>query len=86
MSNPPVQAQWNLSSTVGSAVTIPMGLLGALNSDSVQPLAYLACEKFGATLAISPNTILKIESAVVPPTTPTAIAFLWRWTGQRTFV
>ena len=34
-----------------------MGLLGALNSDSVQPLVYLACESFGATLAISTNRV-----------------------------
>ena len=41
-----------------------IGFLAALTNDNVQPIACLACGKFGPTLAINPGTALKIESSL----------------------
>lgn len=53
--------QWNLDVTVGSSVKIAAGVLHAATSDNVQPLAIMACEAFGANLAMSTETCLKME-------------------------
>ena len=57
-------------------VKITVDALAACASDNVQPIVYLACEKLGATLAISGDTERKIQTLVVPPTTSTSVAFL----------
>ena len=67
-----VQAQWSLDNTSSSAVSISRGILRAATSDNVQPLAILACERFGSTIAMSPEACLKIEKSVLP-TPPTAV-------------
>ena len=57
----PVSAQWALDVTVGSTLSVTMGLIKAASSDNIQALALLACEAFGSTLAICPETCIKVE-------------------------
>ncbi|RWA07339.1 hypothetical protein EKO27_g7756 [Xylaria grammica] len=71
-----VQAQWSLHETSDSVYGIARGVLQAATSDNVQPLAILACEQFGNTLAISRETRLKIERIVLPTPEPATIQFL----------
>ncbi len=52
------------------------GLLQAATSDNVQPLAILACERFGATLAICDTTRRKIEELVLTGTNQSVVTFL----------
>ncbi|KAL3608805.1 hypothetical protein FPOAC2_03815 [Fusarium poae] len=69
-------AQWSLDSTVGSALSISRGFMHAATGDNIQPLALLACEKFGATIAMCRTTCAKIETVVLPANPPAPIAFL----------
>ncbi|KAI0543606.1 hypothetical protein F4679DRAFT_94532 [Xylaria curta] len=71
-----VQAQWSLNETSDSVIGIARGVLQAATSDNVQPLAIIACEQFGNTLAISRETRLRIERNVLPTPEPVAIRFL----------
>ncbi|KAI0858203.1 hypothetical protein F4860DRAFT_322547 [Xylaria cubensis] len=71
-----VQAQWSLNETADSVIGIARGVLQAATSDNVQPLAIIACEQFGNTLAISRETRLRIERNVLPTPEPVAIRFL----------
>lgn len=48
----------------------------AATSDNVQVLAIIACERFGNTLAICPETCHKIETVVLPTPQPAPVAFL----------
>jgi hypothetical protein len=70
-----VALQWNLDMTSSSALQVMQGLLRAATSDNVQPLALLACERFGATIAMSPDTCRKIETLLLP-SRPAVIQFL----------
>lgn len=54
-----VSLQWSLDQTSQNIVGITTGLLRAASSDNVQILALLACERFGATLAMSPESCHK---------------------------
>jgi len=47
-----VQAQWNLDQTMGLALSVARGIFQAATNDNVQPLAILACENFGNTIAM----------------------------------
>jgi len=71
-----IQAQWNLDSTSDSAISIARGILRAATSDNVQPLAILACERFGCTIAMSQETCRKIQTSVTPTPEPGVIHFL----------
>ncbi|KAJ8128109.1 hypothetical protein O1611_g5527 [Lasiodiplodia mahajangana] len=71
-----VQAQWSLNQTSDSIYSIARGVLQAATSDNVQPLAIMACEQFGNTLAISHETRLRIERTVLPTAEPDTIRFL----------
>jgi len=53
--------QWSLDSTSLSALSFGRGILQAITSDNIQPIALLACEKFGTTPPVSVETSLKIE-------------------------
>ena len=53
---------WALAQTVDGALKLSREAALAASDDNVQPLALLACEKFGATLAISSFTQRKIEA------------------------
>lgn len=71
-----VQLQWSLDVTVGNAVKVARGILEAATSDNVQPLAILACERFGTTLAMSENACALVEKRVIPTPSPKRIQFL----------
>ena len=58
---PPLALQWSLDPTVDSALSIASGIIKAATSDNIQPLALMACEAFGANLAMSQQTCLKME-------------------------
>jgi hypothetical protein len=53
--------QWSLDNTSLNALSIGRGIVQAMTSDSIQPIALLACEKFGTTLPVCIETSLKIE-------------------------
>lgn len=76
-----VQAQWSLDSTSSSTLTIARGLLTAATSDNVQPLALLACERFGSTLAMCDDTINKVEKIIVPSPPAAYVQFLKAYVG-----
>ena len=71
-----VALQWTLDHTVDQCVKVGRDVLLAANKDDVQPLALIACERFGATLAICPETRSKIEFLVRSQTESTIIGFL----------
>ena len=48
----------------------------AATSDNVQPLAILACEKFGATIAMCSETSKKIEDLIIKVSGPTYVRFI----------
>ncbi|KAI0532336.1 hypothetical protein GGR58DRAFT_490641 [Xylaria digitata] len=71
-----ISGQWSLNETSDSVYSITRGVLEAATSDNVQPLAIMACEQFGNTLAISRETLLKIERTVLPTPEPVTIRFI----------
>lgn len=71
-----LQAQWGLEKTADSAISISRGILQAATSDNVQPLAILACERFGNTLAMCPETCRKVEKTVLPTPPHAVLKFL----------
>ncbi|KAI0555446.1 hypothetical protein F4679DRAFT_578831 [Xylaria curta] len=71
-----IQGQWSLNESSSSIYGIARSLIQATTSDNVQPLAVLACEQFGNTLAISQETRLKIERTVLPTPEPVSLQFL----------
>jgi len=56
-----IVAQWGLDRTASGAFTVSKGLLEAATTDNVQAPALLACEAFGTTLAMSPESCAKAE-------------------------
>ena len=48
----------------------------AATSDNVQPLALMACEKFGATLAMCPETNKKMEDLIIRVSGPKYVRFM----------
>lgn len=79
-----VQAQWSIDQTSQSVVGVTRGLLKAATTDNVQVLAILACESFGATLAICPETCRRIERYVVPTPEPAVLHFIKVTVGYAT--
>jgi hypothetical protein len=71
-----VQAQWSLDSTTHSALSVARGVVVAATNDNVQILAIVACERFGNTLAICPDTCHKVEAVILPTPQPAPLAFL----------
>ena len=66
-----VQVQWNLDYSAGSALSVALDVFRAASRNNVQPLAILACEKFGNTVAMCPDTCRKVEQAMkTPESTP----------------
>ena len=59
------QIQWDLVRTGDSLLSIAAGIIRASTSDNVQTLAIIACEQFGATLAMCPATCEKIEFEII---------------------
>ena len=48
----------------------------AATSDNVQPLALISCEKFGATLAMCPETNKKMEDLIIKVSGPKHVKFM----------
>lgn len=59
--------QWALDRTADGALNVAWGLVRAITSDNVQLLPILACQKFGATLAISDETREHVQTRVLRP-------------------
>ena len=72
------QLQWELARTSDSTFSVAQGIIRASTSDNVQTLALLACERFGATLAMCLDTCRKVETEVTKIQTPitSVITFL----------
>ena len=68
--------QWSLDHTASSALSFARGIVEAATKDNIQPLALLACERFGATLAMCPVTCRKVEDLVLKTKPPAVISFL----------
>ena len=75
MSDSAVQAQWDLNGTSGTAWETLRGFMMASTSDNVQPLALMACERFGGTLAMSHETTNKVQHVLLP-SEPAPISFI----------
>ena len=71
-----INLTWSLNETVGGLITIGKGYLQAANEDNVQPLAILAAERFGATLAIAQESCRKTELEASRSHTTMTIKFL----------
>jgi hypothetical protein len=71
-----IDLQWNLDHTAKSVIEVARGVLQAATTDNVQVLSILACERFGNTIAMSPDTCRKIERSVVPTPEPAVLGFL----------
>jgi hypothetical protein len=76
-----IQARWGFDAGPESAFTVDTGVMIAAANDNVQVLAIMACEKFGNTLAIWPETCHKIEIVVLPTPRPVTLTFLWGVVG-----
>lgn len=53
--------QWSLDRSSSELFGVAQGIIQAATTDNVQPLALIACEKFGATLAMSPESCQKVQ-------------------------
>ena len=67
---PVPQLQWELTRTSNSTLSVAQDIVRASTSDNIQLLTLLACERFGATLAICPETCRKVESQIIKLQTP----------------
>ncbi|RSL77079.1 hypothetical protein CEP51_009385 [Fusarium floridanum] len=76
MSLTPLSLQWSLDNSAHSVVSVAKGALQAATSDNIQVLAILSCERFGNTVAMSPETRRGMERSVVPTPPPAVLGFL----------
>ncbi|KAI9893039.1 MAG: hypothetical protein M1814_000923 [Vezdaea aestivalis] len=56
-----LQLQWNLDRTVDRGISLALDFIKIAHDDNVQPIALMACERFGATLPICQQTRRAIE-------------------------
>ncbi|MCJ1476633.1 GET complex subunit get1 [Lambiella insularis] len=68
--------QWTLDQTVDHFIKVGTDVLLTATRDNVQLIALLACERFGATLAICPATRSKIERLLQSQTGNVVVGFL----------
>ena len=61
-SRPHLNFTWSVDTTANRVISVSTDVIRACTSDNVQPLALLACEKFGAQLAMCIETRMKMES------------------------
>lgn len=76
-----VQLQWDLGQSSTSVLSVARGIFQAATTDNVQPLALMACEKFGNTLAICSETCTKVERTVAVTPKPAVVRFLQATVG-----
>lgn len=67
---------WSLDSTASTTISVFKDVMRAATSDNVQPLALMACEKFGATLAMCPETNKKMEDLIIKVSGPKYVRFM----------
>lgn len=48
---------WTLDETTDNLLTVGKDLMRVATSDNVQPIALLACERFGLTITMCPNKV-----------------------------
>ena len=75
-----VSLTWSFDKTASTALTIARNVFLAANNDNVQPLAIVACERFGNTIAMCEDTCRKIETLTKTPD-PVMIRFLRLYAG-----
>ena len=80
---PAITNTWTLSQTVTDVVSVSKGILTAATSDNVQALAVLACEAFGTTLAMSPETCGKVHQLCSQSHESAMVTFLKAKVGYR---
>jgi len=73
-----ISAQWQLNETANSGITIAKGVLRAATSDNVQPIAIIAADAFGATLAMCQEAQLRAERAAKKDHKSYVLEFLLR--------
>lgn len=71
-----VTATWALTETVGGAIAVTKDALRIATRDNIQPVALLASERFGATVAMCQNTRKKIELSLQQTSEITFVTFL----------
>ena len=77
---PPLALQWSLQQTANEALSVARGVVVVATSDNIQALALLACERFGATLAMCPETCDRIERLIIRVPKPVRI-FIGAYVG-----
>ncbi len=71
-----VQEHWDLGQTADSNICMPLGSFKAAKDNYVDHLAIVACQLFGNTLAICPETRRKVQNTVLPAPPPIALRLL----------
>ena len=71
-----VGVSWALAQTVDGALKLSREAALAATSDNVQPLALVACERFGGTLAVSSLARTKMEAMIRQQSRSPALKFL----------
>ncbi|KAI9858849.1 MAG: hypothetical protein M1824_004014 [Vezdaea acicularis] len=56
-----LQLQWNLDRTVDRGINLALNFVKIAHHDNIQPIALMACERFGATLPICHQTRRLVE-------------------------
>ena len=70
-----LQAQWNVDRTVNDALQVAREFVKIATQDNVQPLALLACERFGITLPICSATRSFVAQKTKPRQEPIMLQF-----------
>ena len=76
MTHAPPTLTWSLDSTASTTISVAKDVIRAATSDNVQALALMACEKFGATLAMCPETNKKMEDLIIKVSGPVFVRFI----------
>lgn len=71
-----VTGTWEISKTAADALSISKGVVVAATSDNIQVIALIACEGFGATLPICPESCAKAHQLCSRVHESTVLAFL----------
>ncbi|KAL8747794.1 MAG: hypothetical protein Q9190_000366 [Brigantiaea leucoxantha] len=70
-----LQLQWNLDRTVQHSLNLAVEFVTIATQDNIQPIALLACERFGTALPISRQTRSLVERKTRLPQEPLLIRF-----------
>ena len=70
-----VQLQWNLDRTAHKGLNVALDFVRIATQDNVQPIALMACERFGNTLPICRATRSLVETKTRPAQEPILLRF-----------